>query len=249
MNKKVGFVLIFVEILLISLLSSFYWLRKISPTDMKNIFLLSLLLIFFLSCHKESFTIINGTVTDAKTGLAIVGAAIDYGILLLGSGMPGQIHSTSSDAEGNFTIKYGKDEGISGFQINKPGYLTRFSPIGEGVEIIKGQENNVVYILHPWDANLRFIFKNSFQESKSVYLEAQCKSLLEVYGELPFVIPQPYPRVLAPNTQDTLDLPFLSDEMIYIYWDVVKYAPPSQASFQDSVYLSHGDTAVFELTL
>lgn len=180
--------------------------------------------------------------------MPIAGASVTYS-LYEGTNHHG-LRFIISDSDGKFKLIHTSKEYISGLEIKKSGYLIRFSLNGPGVEIINQIENitDIEVKMHPWDALLRIIYNNTLPQEKAVYLQAQCKTLLEAYGSLPFVITQPYPYLVESNSLDTVDYPFLSDEEIYLYWGFSHFSSVAQSLYKDSLYLARGDTATYSIS-
>ncbi|MFN0215328.1 MAG: hypothetical protein ACKVT2_13815 [Saprospiraceae bacterium] len=204
--------------------------------------LLSLILIGLVSCAKKD-TVINGTITDAKTGMPIEGATIFYGVWDGGQATGTDEKKTGID--GKFTIVIAYSENFSGLTIKKGGYATKF---GFGMPYKSGLVNNLDIKMYPRDATLRMVYENSSNIEKSIFLQAQSKTFNEEYGVLPYIITQPYPFVCQPNNKDTVDYFFTSDEQINLYWAFSYYEKASQSTFKDSLYLSRGDTATYSIT-
>ena len=204
-------------------------------------FSLFILLLVLSACQKDSPTIINVTITDAKTGTIIEGAKVSYS-LVDKNYQTGSDHSIKSDPSGNFTITIANDLQFYSFLINKLGYVPKFR-LDE--VYVKGDVNDVEVKLHPKDAVLRLIYENSSGQEKPIYLQAQSNTFIEAYGALPFIVTRPYPHISQPNSKDTLDYPFTSDEWIRLFWDFAPYSKTSLSQYQDSLYLSKGDTATY----
>ena len=128
------------------------------------------------------------------------------------------------------------------FQIIGQGYLPK---LRFDVAYLKGEVNDVEIKLHPKDATLRLIYENSSSQVKPVYLQAQSNTINEAYGSLRFIVTQPYPLITQPNMKDTLDYPFISDEWVRLYWDFVSYSQTPLAQYQDSLYMTKGDTTTY----
>ena len=204
---------------------------------------LSIFLLSLSACGKKD-TIINGRITDAKTGMPIKGVSINYGVWDGGQATGSDQQFT--DIDGKFTIEIGYSENFSGLTIEKEGYVPKF---GFGVTYKKGIVNNLEIKLHPLDATLRMVYDNGSNIAKSIFLQAQSKTYNEAYGVLPYIITQPYPFVCQSNSKDTIDYPFTSDEQINLYWSFNYYEKASQSAFKDSIYLNRGDTAIFNINL
>ena len=206
---------------------------------MTRIFVHSIFLLCLLtgitSCQKNDPTIIMGTITDSKTGLPIDGATISGGTIYQKTGI-----------DGKFKIAIGENDNLSGLTIQKEGYVVKFRL---GTVIKHHETNEVAVVMHPRDAILRMVYENSSGIQKPIYLQAQSKTFIEEYGQLPFIITQPYPYLSQPNSRDTLDYAFTSDEQINLYWGFVYYEKAGQALLRDSLHLSSGDTATYFIFL
>ena len=173
--------------------------------------------------------------------MPIKGVKIIYSLVDM-SYETGSNHSIKSDPEGNFTIIIANDMQIYSFQIIEQGYLPK---LRFDVAYVKGEVNDVEVKLHPKDATLRLIYENSSGQEKPIYLQAQSNTINEAYGSLRFIVTQPYPLITQPNMKDTLDYPFISDEWVRLYWDIVSYSETSLAQYQDSLYITKGDTTTY----
>ena len=173
--------------------------------------------------------------------MPIKGVKIIYSLVDM-SYETGSNHSIKSDPEGNFTIIIANDMQIYSFQIIEQGYLRKYR---FDAAYVKGEVNDVEIKLHPKDATLRLIYENSSSQVKPVYLQAQSNTINEAYGSLHFIVTQPYPLITQPNMKDTLDYPFISDEWVRLYWDIVSYSETSLAQYQDSLYITKGDTTTY----
>ena len=203
---------------------------------------LSIFLLSLPACGKKD-TIINGRITDAKTGMPIGGAKIIYS-LVDETYETGSDHSIQSDPAGKFNIIIANDMLLYSFQIIEPGYLRKYR---FDAAYVKGEVNDVEIKLHPQDATLRLIYENSSSQEKPIYLQAQSNTINEAYGSLRFILTQPYPLITQPNMKDTLDQPFISDEWVRLYWDFIPNAQTSLAQYQASIYITKGDTTTYIL--
>lgn len=201
---------------------------------------ISILLLSLTACGKKD-TVINGRITDAKTGVSIGGGKIIYS-LVDESYTSGSNHSIKSDPSGMFTIVMANDMHVYSFQIIQEGYLRKYK---FDADYVKGDVNDVEIKLHPKDATLRLIYENSSVQEKPIYLWARSNTITEAHESQRLIVTQPYPLITQPNMKDTLDYPFISDEWIRLYWDFVPHSQTSEAQFQDSIYLIRGDTTTY----
>jgi hypothetical protein len=205
---------------------------------------------FFLlglsACHKDKdkTTVINGIIADAKTGLPIQGVVITYSPYVAGGS--GGTFIQTTNIEGKFTLTLNHDvDGFSGLTIQKGGYVPKFT---FGIPFQKEVVNDFKIVMHPRDALLRLVYENTSNQEKRVYTQARSSTFSEEYGALPYIITQPYPYICQPNSKDTLDYPFTSDEQINLFWDFSYYTSAGQAAFKDSLLLNRGDTVTYSIS-
>lgn len=205
----------------------------------------SFLLIAF-ACKKETPpTVINGKVTDKKTGEPIEGATaiVDFTTEETVSGSIKIRHTTitlKTDAQGKFQYTHESDfDGISS-EISKAGYAPR-SPLGK---IKRGEVNNLEVQLIPKDATLRLELSNDTGQFTAIYVVLKNPSYGTLYG---INLPQ-FPVVLPIGEKHTAYFDLPSEEFSQVYWGF-SYFPGSYATpFQDSVYLTLNDTTDFVIS-
>ena len=207
------------------------------------LFFIYTFIILLAACQKDSPTVINGTITDAKTGQAINGVNLSYS-LYLGNGKYGS-SAIVTGIDGGFNIELDPDQYFTYIEMTRTGYVPKF---WLGASYNKGSVNNLAIGMNPLDAILRLIYINNSAIEKSVYLQAQSKTFLDEYRDLPFIITQPYPFISQPNSKDTLDYPFTSDEQINLYWGFNYFEKATHAPFKDSLNLNRGETATYSIT-
>lgn len=204
-----------------------------------------LLLFFMFACKKDALpTVIEGKVTDKKTGLPVANAFIDC------SGYKGQnnnqIHkdySTSSDFHGNYKVEIPNEYRVSFPVIYKPGYLPKVDPAGL-LTIKIGEINTIDALLIPTDGFLRLNLKNDTGIHDSIYV-TMFNKVLDMEG-LGLTGPEQFPVILLPGDmyEELFALPI--DEKVKIYWGFEKFTGLN-APFQDSISLTFQDTLNFTI--
>jgi hypothetical protein len=205
----------------------------------------SFLLIAF-ACKKEvPPTVINGKVTDKKTGEPIEGAVTDLDFTtektVSGSIKTEHIIVTlKTDTQGQF--QYTHEDDFDGLfsQIYKTGYAPR-SPVGK---IRRSEVNNLEIQLIPKDAILRLKLSNDTGQFNAIYVILKNPSYGPLYGiNLPH-----FPVMLPVGEKYTSYLHLPSEEFSQIYWGFSYFPGSYAAPFQDSVYLTLNDTTDFVIS-
>ncbi|MBL7829086.1 MAG: hypothetical protein JNJ57_20795 [Saprospiraceae bacterium] len=203
---------------------------------------------FIVNCgkEKEKITVIRGTVLDEKSMAPISGAGASA--VLYSKGIPTELFYQMTDNQGQFNAELGEDEFLSGLEVRKEGYLPAlgFSTIQTK---INDYEYDYKYLLTPLDGALRIVYSNNQLDEKSIYLQTQTQSLLNTYSILPFTIPKPYPFLIGPMSTDSVQVTYPSNEMVYVYWDILPFSKVMEAAHRDSFFLAQGDTAVYRVML
>jgi len=188
-------------------------IRFISP-----LLLLSFLILLF-ACGKEASgpTVINGKVTDKKSGLPIEGAVINIDFQQL-SGLIVTNHEYkqfATDQQGEFHYTHNSDYDGTYSDVGKGGYVTQ-SPLG----IKRGEINNLEIQLVPKDGTLRLELSNDTGQFDSIYMLLRNPS----YGPLYAINLPQFPVVLPAGEKYTtyFDLPseefhrFIGDSVILL---------------------------------
>jgi hypothetical protein len=148
--------------------------------------LLTAFFIFLFACGKEETppTVINGKVTDKKTGEPIEGAAviIDFTTEKTVSGSIKTEHETvtlSTDAQGEF--HYTHDAYYTGMysEVRKGDYVPRAH-----LKIKRGEVNNLEIELVPKDGTLRLELSNENGQEDSIYVIIENPSFMLEIGPL-----------------------------------------------------------------
>lgn len=205
---------------------------------------LSILLLSLSACGKKD-TIINGRITDAKTGMPIKGVSINYGVWDGGQATGSDQQFT--DIDGKFTIEIGYSENFSGLMLTKAGYVPKQ---GFGMTYKNGVVNNLDIKMHPKDGTLMLIVENVSGQQDSVFVgiysplqnvEYQISEGIINYAEF----------FLQGMPQQSLVFNLSSEETIDIFWNfspMISNSSIKQAPFHDSVYVSRNDTTIFSIT-
>lgn len=219
-------------------------IRFISPLLLSTFFLL------FFACGKEepSPTVINGKVTDKKSGLPIEGASviIDFTTEKSVNGSIKIEHETvtlSTDAQGEF--QYTHDAYYTGMysEVRKEDYVPRTH-----LKIRRSEVNNLEIELVPKDGTLRLEISNENGQKDSIYVIIENPSFLLEIGPLGEIYLDTFPLILAVGEKyvEYHDLP--AEEFTKIHWGHDYFASSSTSPFQDSVLLILQDTTTYKLT-
>lgn len=201
--------------------------------------------LFWAACEKHAtanFTVINGTVVDAKTGAPLDSTAIEFRIDKGIDNTGNHIYTTASvgtDENGRF---YSDDlvnviAPSDIFTVRRAGYISK----GGGnkvVDIQLGQENNVTLPMIPKNGILHFVIKNTNNNTDTVYMVIFSPSQLQeatisygaLYDKAMYVVP-PFSQV-----EDNFQVP--TEEPLTIYWNLT--AQPTR--FQE--FLNHWNITV-----
>jgi hypothetical protein len=208
-----------------------------------NLLSLCLLGAFLLSsCDKGEPTVIQGVVTDRKTGAPVEGATVECYVAydVTDSG-----HSkyAKTDSNGKFYFYFPGDDyyTLRIDYVDKTNYLTLYSPFG----IQQGKENNVECSIMPLDGRFKLIAENMSGTTDTLYYWFSIKSLQNEfpwYGGLTgYKRAEKLPVLMGEQTIKWLDTP--SEEYGYLYWGTGYFSDYLTAPFLDSVYLAPQDTA------
>jgi len=216
------------------------------PLHLISSILLSSFLILLFACGKEAPapTVINGKVTDKKTGEPIEGAKvyIDFRTEKQVSGSLVTEHeyvSLSTDAQGEFQYTHDANYTNTYSEIGKVGYAPQ-SPLN----IRKGEVNNLGIQLIPNDAILRLELINDTGQFDAIYVVLKNPSYGPLYGiNLPH-----FPVVVPIGEKYTTYFYLPSEEFSQIYWGFTYFPGSSAAPFRDSVYLVMDDTTSFTIS-
>jgi len=197
------------------------------------------------SCHKDAKpTIIQGRITDQKTGEPIAGAFVRMGGKRIDATQPEEYFEAScpdTDAEGHFSCTIEGDYTSS--TIGKAGYITheRF------LEVTNRQENDIDIHLVPRDGFLRLNIKNFTGQHDSLYVNIF--SLIEdMEGVNNGENLKNFPLIIAKGETYTelIDLP--SPELIKIRWGFKRSLYHAEFVIQDSISVLSKDTVSYLLS-
>lgn len=196
------------------------------------------------ACEKGN-TIINGTITDAKTGLPIQGASISYGVFE-GPKSVGAVEQFT-DNDGKFTIETGNRANFSGLTIMKTGYVKKQ---GFGTTYTSGTTNNIAIIMYPKDGILKLIVKNTSSQTDSIYVGAY-SPIQDAEYDISQGIAAYHPFVIQGMMQEFITFKMASEETVDIYWGftpMTTNASIKSFPFHDSKYIGQNDTTVFNIS-
>ncbi|HRI58183.1 MAG TPA: hypothetical protein PK228_00590 [Saprospiraceae bacterium] len=226
----------------------FYFHPIVMPKSIRFISLLFFAAFFLLlfACGKEdpSPTVINGKVTDKKTGEPIEGAAIgiDFQTEKTVSGSLKTEHeyvSLSTDAQGEFQYTHNADYTYTNSDIGKQGYAPQ-SPL----KIKKGEVNILEIQLIPEDATLRLELSNDSGQYGAIYVVLKNPS----YGSLYAINLPQFPVTLPIGEKYVTYFALPSEEFTKVHWGFTYFPGASAAPFRDSVYLTVNDTTDYILS-
>ena len=208
-----------------------------------NLLLLCLLGAFLLSsCDKGEPTVINGVVTDRKTGAPVEGARVECSIAYDVTDS-GHSEYAITDSNGKFHFYFPSDDYYRlriGY-VDKTNYLTLYAPPG----IQQGKENNVECSIMPLDGRIKLIAENISGTTDTLYYWVAVKSLQSEfpwYGGLTgYKRAEKIPVLMGEQLIKFFNTP--SEEYGYLYWSTAYFPDNSTALFMDSVYLATQDTA------
>jgi len=212
--------------------------------------LLSSFLILLFACGKEAPapTVINGKVTDKKSGLPIGAAEIDIDFRTdkQVSGSLVTEHDLvwfSTDAQGEFQYTHDADFTHTYSEIRKTGYVTQ-APL----KIKRGETNNLEIKLAPYDGTLRLEITNETGQFDSIYMMIENPSRMLGLGYFGIYTPKYFPVVLSSGEQHVEYLKLPSEEYTKIHWGFSYFPTLSASVFQDSVFLTLHDSTTYKLT-
>ena len=204
-----------------------------------NLLLLCLLGAFLLSsCDKGEPTVINGVVTDRKTGAPVEGAVVAIAL------STGPNNTTEdylfSDAQGRFSAHYSPVyEKISILYVQSSGYKTLMAISG----ILEGQENSLDCRLLPIDASLNLKLANVSGIHDTAYVLIGVPSLVDEFpwfGTLKGSM-APEKFQVPPDSCRMVTYAIPSEEYVFIHWDTV-YFKGFESTKRDSIHLIPGET-------
>jgi hypothetical protein len=213
------------------------------PLHIISSILLSSFLILLFACGKEAPapTVINGKVTDKKSGLPIEGVVINIDFQQM-SGLLVTKHEYkqfTTDQQGEFHYTHHSDYDGTYSDVGKGGYVTQ-SPLG----IKRGEVNNLKIQLVPKDGTLRLELINDTGQFDAIYVVLRNPS----YGSLYAINLPQFPVVLPVGEKYTTYFDLPSEEFSQIYWGFTYFPGSSAAPFRDSVYLALHDTTSFTIS-
>ncbi|MCC6463329.1 MAG: hypothetical protein IT260_22860 [Saprospiraceae bacterium] len=219
--------------------------RKMQPIShaFATILLTFISICLHSGCQEPPLTVINGRVTDRKTGAPVLGVFIylDYSTSDGRGGNVNDIKYLKTDAQGQFTDTHDSDYAFVSANLTKPGYVTRWF-----LDIQKGEINNLDIRMVPQDATLCLTVKNTSSQQDTIYVVVQNQSVASESNQLyPFQVIASYPLVLAGNANYTEWFALPSDEYSTVYWDDKAIFKLSSTSKNGSVYLLPNDTTAF----
>ncbi|MBK8192895.1 MAG: hypothetical protein IPK76_06725 [Lewinellaceae bacterium] len=204
--------------------------------------------LLLFACEKETPpTVINGKVTDRKTGMPVEGARIDIDFQTekTVSGSLKTDHeyvSFSTDAQGKFHYTHNADYTSTYSELYKEGYGS-YGPL----IIEKGETNDLDITLSPIDGTLRLEITNQSGQFDSIYIIIESPSLIDGPVNSEKIFTDTFPVTLPFNGThiEYFDLP--SEEFTKIHWGFVYFTSLSESVYIDSVFLALHDTTVYNL--
>jgi hypothetical protein len=222
--------------------------NMLNPLRFTSLLLLSATSVLLFSCGKgDSPTVINGRVTDKKTGEPIEGAAIDIDFQTerTESGSMKTDHDyvgLSTDAQGEFQYTYEADYTRTYSELYKKSYGV-YGPL----KIIKGRVSNLDIKLAPIDGVLKLELENQSGQYNSIYVIIENPSFIASRGFLGMVFTDVFPVPLPITGKHIEYFSLPSEEFTKIHWGFSYFTSSSGSSFKDSVFLSLNDTAIYKL--
>lgn len=216
-------------------------LRFISP-----LLLLAFSILLF-ACGKEETppTVINGKVTDKKTGTPIEGATfnVDFCYEINNNGSIVIEHVSkylNTDQQGE--IHYTHDSNwdyICYSDASKEGYIGH-----PYLGIKRGEENNIDIKLIPRDGVLRLNVVNTDGQYDSIWVALDNPSYTSEAQGLPYrILLSEFPLILSQGESHIENFNLTSEEFTKIYWGFSNILPMfTSAPFRDSIYLILNDT-------
>lgn len=205
--------------------------------------------LLLFACEKETPpTVINGKVTDRKTGMPVEGAGIDIDFQTeknVGGSLKTdhEYVSFSTDINGEFFYTHNSDFTRTYSVLQKTGYIRQ-----EQLTIIKGEINDLDIKLAPYDGVLRLIIKNEAGLFDSIYVNIENPSRVSGLGEyFGSIRLDQFPLYLSVGEQYTTHFNLTSEEFTKIQWGFTHFTLGSDAPFSDSVFLLLNDTTMYNL--
>jgi hypothetical protein len=220
-----------------------------NPLHFTSPLLLSAFSILLFCCGKDvSPTVINGRVTDKKTGEPIEGASIniDFQTERTESGSIKTDHDYagfSTDAQGKFEYIYEADYTRTYSEVYKKNYAT-YGPL----KTIKGGSSNLDIKLAPIDGILKLELENQTGQYNFIYVIIESPSFIASRGLIAkfFTDMFPVPLPIAGKHVEYFNLP--SEEFAKIHWGFSHFTSFTTSEFRDSVYLTLHDTTAYKIT-
>ncbi len=192
------------------------------------------------SCDKGEPTVIQGVVTDRKTGAPVEEARVwyTYNATVTSSNVS---KAVLTDANGAFRIALPANIYSAVLnQVNKSGYYVSFN-ISGGYDT--GNEYFKECHLVPYEGHLKFVITNTGHHADSIYLQAFAEGLLQehmyrgtLYGDIRSSTVLANPVYVPKDSTVIKTIKTLAGEKAYIYWNHVPFSDFS-SPFMDSVYL------------
>jgi hypothetical protein len=209
--------------------------------------LFSVFSLLFFACGKEETppTVINGKVTDKKTGEPIEGAEINIDFRYKGKD-GAEIHEVKTfftDAQGEFHRTQDSDYEGSYSEVRKSGYATQIS-----LKFKRGEENNIDVKLAPIDGTLRLEVSNQTGQFSSIYVIVENPSFIAGGGSLGKIFADSFPinLLVGEGYIEYFNLP--SEEFTKVHWGFSYFTSLSASPFRDSIFLTLNDTTNFLLS-
>ena len=210
-------------------------------------FLLSVFFILLFACGKEepSPTVINGKVTDKKSGEPIGGAEINIDFRYEGKD-GADIHDVKTlftDDQGEFHhIQDSNYEG-SYSEVRKSGYVPQ-SPLG----IKRAEVNDLNIKLSPNDGTLRLELSNDTGHFDSIYVLIENPSYISGLGPLVNINLDKFPVILSLGEKYVAYFDLPSEEFTKVHWGFNYFSSYMNSSFRDSIFLTLNDTTDYLLS-
>lgn len=217
----------------------------LKPLRFTSLLLLSATSVLLFSCGKgDSPTVINGRVTNKKTGEPIEGAAVyvDFRYTGYDGAEESDLVSGKTNAQGEFVIEHDSEYEYTYSEVSRNGYIPQV-----GMRFYKGIENNVDVSLAPTDGVLKLEIINQNDVFDSVYVILENPSCLTAIGPLGKIYLDKFPLSLPAGSTYIKYYPLPSEEYTKIHWGFSYFTSSSGSSFKDSVFLSLNDTAIYKL--
>ncbi len=187
-------------------------------------------------------TIIKGKIVNKRNGSPVQNATVTIGFYNNNDGNADAKYTTT-DFEGKFEIIDNSDaDGISGSDAIKEGFVTHT------ISHLKLHETNEIDIKFvPIDAVISLQVNNIIGLHDSIYILLKNPEVFQEVG--PLIQPtrtKDYPVILKTGEIYNENLKFPGDGFTYLFWGGAPFTL-SNAPFQDSIFLSVGDSATFDI--